>query len=210
MPSPQDDTIEPVLAADDEAEPTGEEHDPYYPPVIVLPEVLVNSGEEEEEVFFRMRAKLYRYDSTADPPEWKERGTGDVKILEHKELETYRVVMRRDKTLKICANHLIQSWMVLKVNCGSDRAFVWSVQADFADEEAKHELLAIRFANAENAQKFRLKFEQAVKLVTRLDAQRLEAKENEDDADLVKKVEKVDLNVEKENLSAEKENLKAN
>ena len=63
--------------------------------------------------------------------------------------------MRRDKTLKLCANHAIQPWMQLKPNCGSDRAFVWSVQSDFADEEEKAELLAIRFANPENAKKFK-------------------------------------------------------
>jgi len=51
------------------------------------------------------RAKLFRYDCTSDPREWKERGTGDVKVLRHKLLGTCRVLMRRDKTLKICANH---------------------------------------------------------------------------------------------------------
>jgi len=51
------------------------------------------------------RAKLFRYESESDPREWKERGTGDVKILRHKLLGTCRVLMRRDKTLKICANH---------------------------------------------------------------------------------------------------------
>lgn len=58
--------------------------------------------------------------------------------------------MRRDKTLKICANHFITPWMELKPNCGSDRAWVWSVLADFADEQLKPELLAIRFANVES------------------------------------------------------------
>jgi len=38
----------------------------------------------------------------------------------------------------------------LKPNCSSDRAWVWSTPADFADEEQKSELLAIRFANAES------------------------------------------------------------
>jgi len=40
-----------------------------------------------------------------DPPEWKERGTGNAKILRHKKSNLIRVLMRRDKTLKICANH---------------------------------------------------------------------------------------------------------
>lgn len=38
--------------------------------------------------------------------------------------------------------------MTLKPNCGSDRAWVYSVNVDYADEEPKPELLAIKFANA--------------------------------------------------------------
>jgi hypothetical protein len=40
--------------------------------------------------------------------------------------------------------------MELKPNCDSDRAWIWSVPADFADETPKPELLAVRFANAES------------------------------------------------------------
>lgn len=50
-----------------------------------------------------MRAKLFRFDR--DSKEWKERGTGDVRLLRHKENGKSRLVMRRDKTLKVCANH---------------------------------------------------------------------------------------------------------
>ena len=50
-----------------------------------------------------MRAKLFKFDR--DSREWKERGTGDVRLLKHKENGKTRLVMRRDKTLKVCANH---------------------------------------------------------------------------------------------------------
>lgn len=64
-------------------------HDPYYPPIVTLPEVSLPSGEEEEETLLKMRAKLFRYHPGGtdedDPPLWKERGTGDVKILKHKQ-----------------------------------------------------------------------------------------------------------------------------
>ena len=45
---------------------------------------------------------------------------------------------------------VVTPWMELKPNCDSDRAWVWSVPADFADETPKPELLAARFANAES------------------------------------------------------------
>ena len=51
------------------------------------------------------RAKLFRFETTSDPPEWKERGTGEVKLLRHKKIKNVRLIMRRDKTHKICANH---------------------------------------------------------------------------------------------------------
>jgi Ran-binding protein 1 len=50
-----------------------------------------------------MRAKLFKFDR--DSREWKERGTGDVRLLKHIESGKTRLVMRRDKTLKVCANH---------------------------------------------------------------------------------------------------------
>lgn len=50
-----------------------------------------------------MRAKLFRFDHPAG--DWKERGTGDVRLLGHKENRKTRLLMRRDKTLKVCANH---------------------------------------------------------------------------------------------------------
>jgi hypothetical protein len=68
------------------------------------------------------RAKLFRFDSEAS--EWKERGTGDVRILAHRETKKVRLVMRRDKTLKVCANHYSTSRPVLALpisrsDCGA-------------------------------------------------------------------------------------------
>jgi len=37
--------------------------------------------EEEEEILYKQRAKLFRYDK--DLNQWKERGTGEVKFLKH-------------------------------------------------------------------------------------------------------------------------------
>jgi len=145
-------------------DPTQEEHDPYFEPVIMLPEVHIHSLEEDEEALVKLRAKLFRYDKSEETHQWKERGTGEIKILWHNEKHTVRVLMRRDKTWKICANHYVTPWMELKPNCDSDRAWVWSVPSDFADETPTPELFAVRFANAENANKFKDAFEEAKKI----------------------------------------------
>ena len=45
---------------------------------------------------------------------------------------------------------IVTADLKLLPSAGSDRAWVWNTKADFADEEAKPEQLAIRFANAES------------------------------------------------------------
>ncbi|XP_023946028.1 ran-specific GTPase-activating protein [Bicyclus anynana] len=144
-----------------EAETT--EHDPHFEPIVSLPLVDVHTNEEDEEELVKIRARLYRYD-TGDH-EWKERGTGDIKLLRHTKNNTVRVVMRRDKTLKVCANHFITPDIRMNVHCGSDKAFNWSVFADFADETMKQELLAIKFGNPQNADLWKTKFAEAQEIV---------------------------------------------
>ncbi|TFY61063.1 hypothetical protein EVJ58_g4743 [Rhodofomes roseus] len=142
--------------------PREEEHDPHFEPVIKLTEqVETKTNEEDEKVLFKMRAKLFRF--SADSSEWKERGTGDVRLLEHKETKKVRLVMRRDKTLKVCANHAITSDMKLQPNIGSDRSWVWKVAADYSESPPTSETLAIRFANADHASEFKVAFEDAQK-----------------------------------------------
>jgi len=177
-----------------------EEHDPYFEPVIHLPEVHIYSMEEDEDELVKLRAKLFRYDKSEEPHQWKERGTGEIKILWHTQRKTVRVLMRRDKTWKICANHYITPWMELKPNCDSDRAWVWSVPADFADETPKPELLAARFANAENAMKFKEAFEDGKK-IAEIYANGEESSEEENKKD--KEEEKEDKK-EKESAAKEK------
>jgi len=140
--------------------PREEETDPQFEPVIKLTEqVDTKTLEEDEDVLFKMRAKLFRFD--AGSAEWKERGTGDVRLLENKETKKVRLVMRRDKTLKVCANHSISAEMRLQPNIGSDRSWVWKVLADYSETPPTAETLAIRFANAENAGQFKAAFEDA-------------------------------------------------
>lgn len=88
--------------------------------------------------------------------------------------------MRRDKTLKVCANHLVDSLMKLSPNVGSDRSWVWNVTADVSDGKPEAETLAIRFANSENANLFKDKFEEVQKLNEELNKKE-EEKEKKDE-----------------------------
>ena len=109
-----------------------ESDDIHFEPVVILEKVEVKTNEELEETAFKMyepctlwyptntpitdnknrRAKLFKFDR--DAREWKERGTGDVKLLKHKESKKVRLVMRRDKTHKVCANHYSMSPLVYR------------------------------------------------------------------------------------------------
>lgn len=160
-----------AAAEDDDQAPESE--DVHFEPVIRLTEkVDVKTNEESEEQVFKMRAKLFKFvkavkkdgeDAPAAAGEWKERGTGDVRLLKHKENDKVRLVMRREKTLKVCANHYIVPEITLSPNVGSDRSWVWNAAADVSEGEPEAVTLAIRFANSDNANQFRDAFLKAQK-----------------------------------------------
>ncbi|KAJ4351163.1 Ran GTPase binding protein Sbp1 [Didymosphaeria variabile] len=155
-----DDADEPSGASKPKGEdenPENEEPEVDFQPVVHLTEkVDTKTNEELEEQTFKMRAKLFKFDR--DSREWKERGTGDVRLLKHKENGKTRLVMRRDKTLKVCANHYVVPDMKLSPNVGSDRSWVWNAAADVSEGEPEAQTLAIRFANSENANAFKEAF----------------------------------------------------
>jgi hypothetical protein len=146
-----------LFSSNDEDDPEREVERTDFKPIVSLPDIAEQkTGEEDETVVYTHRAKLFRYN--LDTKQWKERGVGDIKILLHNETKRCRVVMRREQIHKLCANHYITAGMELKDNEGSDRSWVWSVDADFADGVAKNELLAVRFKHREDAVMFRDKF----------------------------------------------------
>ena len=146
-----------LFSFNDEDDPARGVEGANFKPIVSLPDIAEQkTGEEDETVVYTHRAKLFRYD--LDTKQWKERGVGDIKILLHNETKRCRVVMRREQIHKLCANHYITAGMELKENAGSDRSWVWSVDADFADGVAKNELLGVRFKHREDAVMFRDKF----------------------------------------------------
>uniref|UniRef100_A0A8C9ART3 RAN binding protein 2 n=1 Tax=Prolemur simus TaxID=1328070 RepID=A0A8C9ART3_PROSS len=149
------------VGTDEESDVTQEEErdGQYFEPVVPLPDLVeVSSGEENEQVVFSHRAKLYRYDK--DVGQWKERGIGDIKILQNYDNKQVRIVMRRDQVLKLCANHRITPDMTLQNMKGTERVWVWTA-CDFADGERKIEHLAVRFKLQDVADSFKKIFDEA-------------------------------------------------
>ncbi|XDV31287.1 hypothetical protein PO909_034006, partial [Leuciscus waleckii] len=117
--------------------------------------VEVKSGEEDEEILFKERTKLYRLDRKLN--QWKEHGVGDIKILFHPVKKCYRVLMRREKVLKVCANHTINQSIKLKPMNTLANALVWTT-TDYSEGYGKVEQLAAKFRTPELAESFRRAF----------------------------------------------------
>lgn len=133
-----------------------EENNTYFTPVIALPDKIeVRTGEEEEEILYSHRAKLYRFKDS----EWRERGLGDVKILQHKQTGRFRVVMRREQILKICLNHVLDRGVEYKPKDPKSWQFIAN---DFSEGEYVVEQLCLRFKSAEIAQEFKKAIDDAL------------------------------------------------
>ncbi|XP_056436371.1 E3 SUMO-protein ligase RanBP2-like [Gadus chalcogrammus] len=151
------------LAAQEEEDKTEENDDGKFEPVIKLPEkVDLVTGEEEEQVLYSQRVKLFRFDTGLS--QWKERGLGVLKFLKNAANGRLRVLMRREQVLKVCANHWITTTMNLKPLIGSDKAWMWLAN-DFSDGDARLEQLAAKFKTPELASEFKQKFEECQRLL---------------------------------------------
>lgn len=126
-----------------------EENTAYFTPVIPLPDkVEAKTGEEDEEVLYSHRAKLFRFTDG----EWKERGLGEVKILKHSVTGKLRVVMRREQVLKICLNHVLDESVEYKVKDNKSWLFVAN---DFSEGVLELMQFSLRFKTPEIATEFK-------------------------------------------------------
>lgn len=154
---------------DDDDDDVERECTKEFTPVVKL-EIIENSetkttGEENEEILFEAKTKAYRFLEG----EWKERGLGPMKILEHKETKKCRLLMRRDKTLKICANFYIDPETKVTTHAGSEKARVFTtVDCSDGDEAPALQNMCIKFGSEEKAQLFQDKFEEAQKKMAAL------------------------------------------
>jgi len=168
--------------SDEQAKEEAErEADVHFEPVVHLETVETSNGEENEEAIFTMRAKLFRFDTKEK--EWKERGVGDVRFMKHKESQKIRILMRQEKTLKVRLNHYVVPGLELSEMASSDRAWMWNCPMDYSEEEPQPDIFAIRFANHENALKFRDAFEDAIAKNGELMGKKEENEEKKEDAE---------------------------
>ncbi len=131
-----------------------------------LQEVEVKTGEEDEEALFKQRCKLYRF--VAETKEWKEKGTGEIKLLSHRQnAGVFRILMRRDQVLKLCVNHRITS--DLKFEIYNEKQVRWHAE-DYSEGAGKHELLAARFKSDTDAKKFKEECENAQRVLQSISA----------------------------------------
>jgi len=120
----------------------------YFEPVVPLPDkVNVVTGEENETILYCHRSKLFRLSSG----EWKERGIGDMKLLESKDTGKIRLLMRREQVHKICLNHNLNIEMEFRKK--DEKTYYWAT-VDYSGSEAQNETFAIRFKTSEIADGF--------------------------------------------------------
>jgi E3 SUMO-protein ligase RanBP2 len=145
-------------AANDGSGSEGEEDEGehiYFQPVIPLPDkVPLCTGEEDEDVVYCHRAKLFRFTGG----EWKERGVGDIKLLKHRSTHKVRLLMRRDQVLKLCLNHFLKPEMTFVEK--DEKTWLW-IAPDYSEGHVQEEKFAVRFKNKEIASEFKQAIDKA-------------------------------------------------
>lgn len=146
----------------EEAPKEEEESTATFEPVVKLEKVETKTGEEDEEVLYSMRSKLFVFGESllnkgTQTKTWNERGIGEIRLLRHREHKRIRVLMRQEKTMKVIVNHALDPRITLEPNAGSDRSWVWSA-FDFSDGELVETVFALRFADSDIANRFKDEF----------------------------------------------------
>jgi Ran-binding protein 1 len=108
----------------------------------------------------QFKAKLYRYREE----EWKERGTGKLKFLQHNSTHMIRMVVRAEKTGRVCLNHKVikkDIFCELKKNLTENKAWMWMANNDYSDGAASVQNFCARFSNDEDYGRFAVEFNKA-------------------------------------------------
>lgn len=142
--------------------------------IIDLPEVKIETGEDNEEVVFGAKSKLYRWDKG----EWKERGIGELKIIRNKISGVHRCFQRQEQNMKLrCMFEIVGSpGCHLEKLKTAEKSWFWTC-IDFSDGAPKVEKFCARFKTPEDFEKFAQEFAKAHEINTKIAADKLAKKD---------------------------------
>eukprot|EP01138_Halocafeteria_seosinensis_P016450 gb/GECG01016781.1/.p1 GENE.gb/GECG01016781.1/~~gb/GECG01016781.1/.p1 ORF type:complete len:668 (+),score=125.42 gb/GECG01016781.1/:1-2004(+) len=147
---------EPSAQAHAEEEAAVDESKLKLPEVSLSDAAPTKSLEEEEDVLFKVRGKLYRLAEG----EWKERGLGDVKLSQDPKSKKIRFVLFQQGNFKLRANFYPMPDIDIKPHEQDGRLTLWSCK-DFSDSEPEVWTFMLKVKEEETAESFRKEFQKA-------------------------------------------------
>jgi Ran-binding protein 1 len=162
-----------------------------FAPKVHLEEIEVVTGEEDETVLYDQRSKLYVYDELmldkgTGTKSWLSRGVGQFKILQHKENNRLRCLMREHNTKKTIANFVLDPRVELVPHAGDDKVWIW-IAHDYNGIELQETTFMLKLKFEEEAQTFAKEFKRCKDMMSKVlesekDGDTKEAKEETTDA----------------------------
>ena len=131
-----------------QAKPEVEDPDPREGSPAMKPVDNLVTGEEEDDVLMKKRAKIFGMDKQGDTPRWKEEGVGLIKVNYNPSTKKYRLVMRAKATLKLLLNTPVWKEMIL------DRASDTNLRTVVVDSDASMKSVLLRFPKERDLDEF--------------------------------------------------------
>ncbi|KAK2142023.1 hypothetical protein LSH36_1004g00006, partial [Paralvinella palmiformis] len=124
-------------------------------------------GEENKDDFEQGNEKLFGeqgklYVNNSESKEWKERGIGEIQILKDNTKATYRILMLREQSQKVCADHCLTKNMKLLRMDGNKKSWCWFAEDFMNESELCIKQFSVRFKTEEVSSNFRKVFDECV------------------------------------------------
>ena len=157
--------------------------------VLDLPDVKLETGEENLNELFSARTKLYRWRDE----QWKERGVGNFRVLEDKDSKKRSCLLRQETTMKVMAHFFVvgEGLCTLRDLKTAEKSVFWTC-VDLSEGKSQLEKFCLRFKTAEELEKFKTTFAEAYEENKKFDwgLKKKEEEKKEDKAEEKKEEEK--------------------
>lgn len=111
------------------------------------------TGEEDYDVVWEQKARIQRFDEGEN--QWKDRGTGDARIIKNRNNGMVLFLLRREAIGKLAANHQLVKGMSILQHSKDKRIAIWVAPKDYSDEdEGFKEKFLIRFSSEDHCTEF--------------------------------------------------------